>query len=144
MSIGLQVLSPDLLRLQHRLDGLARGDFTRLLDAVGGIVESQTRRRIEYEKIAPDGTAWQPWSEGYAKTRHANQSLLFASGDLDDSITFDVIGFELYVGSNLAYARNQNEGSTVPQRQYLGLSDANEVEVVTVIEKFFDKELGAL
>src|ERR1035438_9583157 len=136
--LGMQVLSPELIALQGRLDKLARPNFVKLLTEIGGVVESQTRRRIKDEKTAPNGSAWAPWTDEYAKTRHANQSLLFASGDLEDSITFETVGFELYVGSNLAYARNQNEGTTVTQREYLGLSEANEREVVDVTEKFFN------
>lgn len=142
MSVGMQVLSPDLIRLQTRLNKLANFDFHKLLDDVGGIVESQTRRRLHEEKTSPSGVAWPGWSDAYAKTRHGNQSLLESSGSLIESITYEVLGNDLYVGSNLVYAHNHDAGTTVPQREFLGLSAENEKEIVETVEKFFDAHGG--
>lgn len=141
MSVGIQFLSPDLVNLQKRLDSLNDKSLRNALEMIGGIVESQTRRRIHDEKTAPDGQHWQAWSDAYAATRHGNQSLLFASGDLEDSIQYEVVGFELYWGSNLKYANNQNEGTTVPKREYLGLSLKNEYEIVEALDNYFDSLL---
>ncbi|UMB67054.1 phage virion morphogenesis protein [Citrobacter freundii] len=61
-----------------------------LLESIGAVVESQTRRRISSEKSSPAGEKWQDWSDSYAKTRHSNQSLLQGNGDLLDSIQYVV------------------------------------------------------
>ena len=81
-----------------------------LLNVLGSVVESQTRRRIADEKTAPDGRPWDDWSPQYAKTRHGNQSLLQGNGDLLDSIQFIVERNKVRVGSPLPYARVQQEG----------------------------------
>lgn len=127
----MQVLSPDLIRLQERLLALSRPNFTALLNQIGGLVESETRNRIANEKTAPDGSAWRPWSAEYAKTRHEGQSLLESTGALVDSITNDVTGDELEVGSNLIYANHQDS-----MRRFLGFSSANETQIVHVVEKY--------
>lgn len=81
-----------------------------LLDGLGAVVESQTRRRIADEKTAPDGSAWPEWSASYAKTRHSNQSKLQGNGDLLDSIQYIVERNQVRIGSPLVYARVLNDG----------------------------------
>lgn len=81
-----------------------------LLDAMGAIVESQTRRRIADEKTAPDGSPWPDWSPQYAKTRHGNQSLLQGGGDLLDSITYVVQRNQVRIGSPLPYSGVHQDG----------------------------------
>lgn len=92
MSIGVQVTgTQELERYQQLLETLSDPKHkVELLDSLGGIVESQTRRRIADEKTSPDGQRWDDWSSSYAKTRHGNQSLLQADGDLLDSIQYQV------------------------------------------------------
>ncbi|KFB94249.1 putative virion morphogenesis protein, partial [Trabulsiella guamensis ATCC 49490] len=53
---------------------------------------------------------WQDWSEGYAATRHGNQSLLQGNGDLLDSIQYIVSRGHVRVGTPLDYGRTHNEG----------------------------------
>ncbi|MBU2713731.1 phage virion morphogenesis protein [Zooshikella sp. WH53] len=76
-----------------QLDHKALDDHRHeLLDTLGATVESQTRRRIEEEQTAPDGSPWPTWSSGYAATRHGNQSLLQNEGHLVDSLHSSVWG----------------------------------------------------
>lgn len=125
--------------VQRALDRLSRLRTRELGEAVGAVVESQTRRRISEEKTAPDGTPWAPWSSEYAKerSRRGGGSLLERSGALVDSIAFEVSGDEVIVGSPLEYAGAHQDGTdAIPARPYLGLSDANVDEVVRVIEDY--------
>ncbi len=114
---------------------LGNPDLRPLLDALGAEGESQTRRRIEEEKTAPDGAPWAPWSERYAKTRNSGQSLLQSEGDLLDSISYQVIGGdEVEWGSNLVYAAIHQFGSDdMPERPYLGLSAENEADMDAIM-----------
>lgn len=81
-----------------------------LLDAMGAVVESQTRRRIADEKESPSGQRWDDWSPQYAKTRHGNQSLLRGSGELLDSITYVVQRNQVRIGSPLPYSGVHQDG----------------------------------
>ncbi|HHC6515887.1 TPA: phage virion morphogenesis protein [Vibrio parahaemolyticus] len=81
-----------------------------LLDAMGAVVDRQTRRRIANEKTAPDGTPWPDWSPEYKKTRHGNQSLLQGGGGLLDSITYVVQRNQVRIGSPLPYSRVHQDG----------------------------------
>ncbi|HGY4723288.1 TPA: phage virion morphogenesis protein [Citrobacter amalonaticus] len=81
-----------------------------LLESIGAVVESQTRRRISEEKTSPSGEKWPAWSDGYTKTRHGNQSLLQGNGDLLESIQSVIQGRKVRVGSPLGYAAAHQDG----------------------------------
>ncbi|HIF9400283.1 TPA: phage virion morphogenesis protein [Photobacterium damselae] len=112
MTISVQVTGTEQLRrYQQLLDRLSNPNHKpQLLDALGAVVESQTRRRIADEKESPDGQAWPDWSQAYAKTRHGNNSLLQGEGGLLDSIEYQVERNQVRIGSPLAYARVHQEG----------------------------------
>ncbi len=108
------------------------------LSIVGALLETQSRNRIAKEKRAPGGEPWKAWSPGYAASRHHGQSLLRAEGNLLDSLHWQLNGDTVEEGSNLVYAAIQQDGGTrdmkpgpaaIPARPYLGLSDANVIEI---------------
>lgn len=111
VSVEVHTQGPELAAYQRLLDTLGRSDHkAELLESIGAVVESQTRRRISDEKTAPDGSAWTPWSAAYQKTRHGNQSLLQGEGALLDSIEYQVQRNSVRVGSALAYAGVHQDG----------------------------------
>lgn len=102
----------------------------------------------------PAGSArwypWTAWTADYAGARHGGQSLLQGEGDLLDSITFDVQGDRVEIGSNLVYARIHQEGgvagmapgpAAIPARPYLGLSSDNLAELQVVAGRWLDQHL---
>ena len=147
--VGLQYQFVDMAELQLRIDRMANLDMRGLMDTIGAEVASQTQRRIRDEKTTPKGEAWAPWSERYAKTRTAGQSLLENEGHLLQSITHvvELGGKEVDVGSNLIYARIQNDGGAkvgrpgLPAREYLGLSVSNRMDIVQVTSSWLDHHL---
>ena len=111
VSVEVHTQGPELADYQRLLDTLGRSDHkAELLDLIGFKVEVQTQRRIQDEKTAPDGSAWAPWTEEYKKTRHGNNSLLKGSGDLLNSIEYQVQRNSVRVGSALAYAGVHQDG----------------------------------
>ncbi len=142
-----------LVPARRRLDRLSRARTSRLLDIIGSEVESQTRRRISEEKTAPDGAAWAPWSTSYAASRSPKGSMLELEGHLRDSISYEVTQDAIIIGSNLAYAAVHQEGSVygplrkgqgrIPERPYLGVSDANLDDIGDVVMTWLAKEFGA-
>ena len=115
----------------ERMRGLGRN--RELFDVIGAVVESQTKNRIANEKTDPDGNDWVEWSEDYAKTRHANHSLLMNEGDLKRSITYTASKSNVVVGSNRVYAAVQHE-----MRPFLGISSDNWVGLEDTIDGFID------
>jgi phage gpG-like protein len=135
---GFDVVARNLDRLNHLNRAL-------VLDAMGALSESQTRRRLSEEKTAPDGAAWKPNAEG--------TSILVRSGHLLASIHSRVSGSEVRVGSGLVYSAIHQFGGTIvpkdanalhfeiggrhvvaqrvniPARPYLGFSVENKAEI---------------
>lgn len=157
MSTDLIVSLGAVERLAGRIALLGDMDTRPLMDEIGELGESQTKRRIDEEKTAPDGSAWPAWSESYAATRHSGHSLLEADGNLLDSIDH-VVGINgdfVEWGSNLVYAGTHQNGLdmsvigsrrriTVPARTFLGLSDENEEDLAALVDDFVDRQLEAL
>jgi phage virion morphogenesis protein len=135
------------------IDGLARLDEDALLTTIGATGEMQTRRRIEEEKTAPDGSAW--------PANRAGTSILLQSGsNLRDSIAHDVGGGATEWGASWEYAHVHQDGAvikprdakrlsfmiggervfarqvTIPARSFVGLSEANKSEIVDVVTDF--------
>ena len=129
----------------NKLNGVADLHITDLLDQVGGLVESQTRRRLEETKTAPDGTPWADWTDAYKKSRHSGHSVLDSDGSLIDSITFIVGSNEVSVGSNLIYAATHQYGREddgIVARPYLGISPDDESEILDTINGFINEVLS--
>jgi len=134
-----------LTRFEERIGRLTTLDRHQLLDTMGAVVESQTRRRIETEKESPAGESWDDWSPRYAKSRHGGHSLLMNEGNLHDSIQFLVTGGAVEIGSNLVYAAPQQfglESRNIPERPWLGISTDNGAELIDVVDRFLDRVVG--
>lgn len=136
--------------VERKLARLSSLNHALILEAGGATIESQTRRRIESEKIAPDGTPW--------KKNRTGTPILVKSGHLLASIHYVVGGDEVRTGSGLVYAAIHQFGGTIvpknggglafpgidgglviaksvtiPARTYLGVSAENAVELRSVL-----------
>lgn len=128
-------------KLRYRLAHLAAriGSAGPVLEAIGGVVESQTRRRLGEDKKGPDGEAWPAWSPGYAASCKPGQTLLEAEGHLIDGIHYMVEGDQVEIGSGLVYAAIQQFGGAEvgrpghPARPYLGIGHDDETEIAAVL-----------
>lgn len=77
-----------------------------LMEAIGALGESQTRRRITDEKTAPDGSAWPPNAEG--------TSILLRTGEhLLGSIAYTASGDQAQWGASWEYAHVHQDGATI-------------------------------
>lgn len=132
----------DLSDAQAKLARLSTSDLDALTYAIGSLIEDQTKRRINSEKTAPDGTPWAPWSEAYAEglkdMGKTARSLLVAENHLLTSIQNYTTGETARVGTNLIYGAihqfgGEAVGIPIPARPYLGLSDENAREITDLV-----------
>lgn len=140
--LGINVAG--LMPVRQAFNRLAALDVRQLLDVLGSEVESQTRRRIGEEKTDPDGKPWEEWSAEYAERRPARGGILELSGELRDSLTYEVGDDAVTVGSNLLYARRHNEGDEdhgIPERRYLGLSEENLSDLSDLTMEFIARRI---
>lgn len=141
---------------EQKLRRLSVLDTIDLLDVIGAVIESQTRRRIDKEKKDPSGQNWVDLTPDYERWKRTRSSggILDLFGYLKDSIGYNATSGEIEVGSNLVYAAvhqygDMGEGSAragsqsggTPARPYLGLSDENVDELQKVVNDWFEEQM---
>lgn len=139
--VSLHVDRSDFAKGFALADRLVGWQVAELADAASELLASQTQRRIDEDKAAPDGTPWADWSDDYAATRHGGHSLLQGRNHLLPSIQGYATAEEAVAGSNLDYAavhQNGSEDGDTPARPYLGLSRDDEVELRALVEGFVE------
>jgi phage gpG-like protein len=158
MSLAVEVHVTGLDGVEALLARLSPLDTGTLLEGLARLVQQQTRRRIEEEKTAPDGTAWPKNKSG--------TPILYREGNLSRSIDYAVIGESIVVGSGLIYARPHQYGATIkpknakrlafrlgnalvfamqavlPARPFLGLSAENARDILETTADFIRRKLG--
>ena len=99
------------------------------LQEIGQKAVESTQRRIRDTKISPDGSQFAPWSYATALARQkdgtSNRGILFKTGNLLNSITFQVTGNQVTIGADQSapYARFLQEGTMkMPARPFVGFS----------------------
>lgn len=137
-----------------RLDPLLDVEPGPLMDGIAALGESQTRRRIESEKTAPDGT---PWKENHTGTpilrrtgRHLLDSVASVSGsehaEWGASWEFAHVhqtGMTIVPRSAKALAFSiggnfvMSQEVTVPARPFVGLSEDNRGEILDLVSDYF-------
>ena len=106
MSASITIDASELQHLIDFLDPWADFDTEGLMTAVAGLGELQTRRRIEEEKTAPDGSPWLPNAE--------NTSILLKTGDhLRGSVAFFATSDEARWGASWPHAHVHQYGATI-------------------------------
>jgi phage virion morphogenesis protein len=90
--------------LAGRLD-----DQRGMWDEIGAALETSARIRITDTNRAPDGNPWPP----SLRARLTGGKTLYKSGDLQRSITHNVLSNGVEIGTDLAYARIHQLGGTI-------------------------------
>jgi phage gpG-like protein len=155
VSVSIEVTQTGLPEALLKIEGLADAPKGELMEGIARLVQEQTRRRIEVEKTTPEGEAW--------KKNWKGSSILFESGGLSRSIDYAVTETTAEIGTGIVYGRIHQEGGviraksaralffmmgnrfvmtssvTMPARTYLGLSAANQNDVVEDAEDWLGR-----
>lgn len=152
--ISITVDASDLARIDALVSRLSAFDASELMTGVAALGESQTRRRIQEEKTAPDGSAWPANREG--------TPILLRSGEhLLGTVAFTASGAEAEWGSSWQHAHVHQNGMvitpkngpqlsfmlggklvhakkvTIPARPFVGISADNAEEIQHLISDVF-------
>ena len=112
--VSIRVDASDIDALITRLMVLDPLDTEQLMTDIAAIGESQTRRRIEEEKAAPDGTPWPPNAEG--------TSILLQSGrNLRDSVASSATAATAEWGASWEFAHVHQDGAVIKAKSAAGL-----------------------
>lgn len=108
-------------RLREQTD-----DLTPILNTIGNELTESAKSRIADEKKSPEGAVWKELDPDYAARKRLTSSggILEYTGNLLQSMTYNVSAFKVMIGSNEVYANRHQE-----ERPYLGMSanDANAI-----------------
>lgn len=163
ITIELDV-APVIARLDQLLRALGPGGLQAPLAEIGEDLVESIKRRFD-TSTAPDGRRWEPNSmatimgmlEGSSgnfrkdgriskkgATRAANKKPLIASGVLQDTISYEIAGDSLFVGTN-RFAGQWDGGAAVhqfgskdgriPARPFLGVDDDDVRRILEVLER---------
>ncbi len=147
--VSIEVDKQDLEAIAKKASEIfaATSDMTPLMDEIGAGLVASTIDRFETQ-TDPDGAAWAPWSDAYAKKRRARDGgakILSLDGHLSGGLTHNPSSDRVEVGSNLVYAAIQqlggkagrNKSAELPARAYLGFSLEDRIEIGHAVEDYY-------
>jgi phage virion morphogenesis protein len=122
----------------------AAGDLEPALRDFGESWLNNARARFEAEQ-APDGTPWAPLSERYKRRKKRNRDrVLMLRGHLYGTLNYQVSSTEVAIGSPLIYAAPHQYGDErrgIPARPFLGLSEADRSELLSILDDHLRRAL---
>lgn len=152
--ISITIDAADFDGIFKKLRSIFDFDAEELMTAIASKGDEQTRRRIEQEKTAPDGTPWKPNHEGTSILMKSGEHLLYHQA-------WAASGEEAVWGNGWEYAHVHQDGAviipkeknalsfkiggryvtakkvTIPARPFVGISSENEREIVELVTDHF-------
>jgi phage gpG-like protein len=152
--ISITIDAADLDGIFRKLRPIFDFNAEELMTAIGSLGDGQTRRRIEEEKTAPDGTPWKPNHEGTSILMDSGQHLLA-------SLAWTASSDQAEWGATWEYAHVHQDGMTIvpkeadrlifkirgkkvgakevtiPARPFVGISSENEREIIELVTDHF-------
>ncbi|KAF7787191.1 hypothetical protein PRUB_a4069 [Pseudoalteromonas rubra] len=123
-------------------------DLSDPMNEIAAIMEGAAEDAFAEERSPVTGEPWPTLSENYLKNnpkRVGGQMLQVSAGGLAASIAADSGKLWAEIGSNKPYAAIHNFGglpdmapgpAAIPQREYLGVSQEDEGDILAVLESF--------
>lgn len=136
-------LQGNLIALQRRLNG----DLTPLMEAIGTVLENNTRQRFA-DKQSPTGVTWASLAPKTVKHKTNKRvtkdgvtatGVLVESGDLFRSIISVASNGRLEVGTDREYGVFHQigiVGENLPARPFLGIGDDDKNEINNVVNDY--------
>ena len=144
--MAILTIKMDAAQLTRDLGAIAQRskNLRPVYQAIGNYLVGETQDRIKQE-TSPDGTPFAPLALAtrQAKERKGKiRKILQAEGTLVNTIAAQVQGDGVAIGSNMPYASihqlggNAGRGGSanIPARPYLGINDADQDEIVGLLE----------
>lgn len=136
--LELNANTADITAALNRLSGKL-GNMTPAFADIGEHLLNSTRKRFD-SQTAPDGSAWKALSPDYRKHKKQNpDKILTLHGHLRGLLNRVADAHSVRVGTPLLYGATHQFGDPrrhIPARPVLGLSPADETEVVAIINEW--------
>lgn len=102
-----------------------------VLNSIGAAIASSTILRFR-EQQNPDGNAW----IHSIRARTTGGQTLVDTGRLRGSITHQVRGMNVFVGTNVVYAATHQYGrGKIPQRSFLGINEDDKDTILSILRR---------
>lgn len=151
---SISITASDDLLLRNLQELAEAPDTTPLMYRMGEYFWGSTRKRFDRnEQKSPQGVPWKPLSPGYLKRKKKHKDLILTfNAYLRNSIHPDVLAPDTVAwGSNLVKAAIHNAGGNgsgingnMPQRQFLGVSDEDNAEVLAIVQDWLHRKMNGL
>lgn len=140
--IQIRVELGDTLNRLNRIENGIK-HTPKLYAMLGETLRKQHQKRFD-EQRSPDGQAWTPLSPKYAKRKRANRhKILIREGYLKNTLRYQASSNEVRFGSDRIYARIHHFGGRhMPDRPWLGVSDADKRELMQKTERYIKQLIG--
>ena len=143
--MGIAIEVTGLMELEARLASMVRGlkDPTPMLEDMGAYMIQSTSEHFEDEK-GPDGEEWElKPSTVQQKQRSGYTKKLQVTGNLKNSLTRNVKGKLLEVGTPEEYGRYLQEGtSKMKAKKFLGVTDEDKRVLEDIAKKHIKRVIG--
>ncbi|MBB4018230.1 phage gpG-like protein [Chelatococcus caeni] len=155
MSLALTIDTQGEETVLAALDRFVDLPREELLEGLGGLLESQHRRRIEEEHTTPAGRPFAPNQRGttplYDTGRNLRDAFAYAVSDPEVRLTNSFIGAALLHFGGVVVPKNAKalafsvggeavftKRVLIPARPFMGISADNQVEIVEAVEAFVE------
>ena len=116
---------------------LGLGDLSPVMAAIAAVVESSTRERF-LTKEDSEGVSWKQLSPERLRQKKGRGGILVDRGDLMRSITGHATAVSAEVGTDRPYGKYHQMGWGVPQREFLGLSEEDVLDIQDLLNDFME------
>lgn len=113
------------------------GDLSPVMESIAAIVESSTRERFSTKQNS-EGVAWQELAPDTIRQKNGRGGILVDRGDLMKSITAHATAVSVDVGTDELYGKYHQMGWGVPQREFLGLSEDDVLDIQDLLNDFME------
>jgi len=121
------------------------------LDEIGATVAASVMLNFTGQHD-PDGNPWEPLSEATLLNRTGGSGqILRDTGRLNRSITHNVSGDSVEIGSDVVYANMMHFGgkkadfpwlwADIPERPFVGVSDTDKAEILAILSHHLDRSI---
>ena len=138
--VNLQIDLRGADAIQKALNRIAQAgrNLREPLGDIGEHLLNTHRERWALEK-SPDGIPWEPLSEGYVERKRRKRpaaGILVYDDLLKGALRYQIRGNALELGTDLPYGATHQFGrDAIPARPFLGLSKADERDVLDILRE---------
>ena len=125
--------------MSDKLGALAQGlgDLEPVMEAIAEVVANSTRERFLTKKDS-EGVDWKQLAPETIEAKKGRGGILVDHGDLMSHITAHATAVSAEVGTDRPYGKYHQMGWGVPQREFLGLSEDDVLDIQELLNDFME------